>query len=203
MAKGRLPEEWAPIASEHIVSCTGCCSVFEGDYIFDGDRTGVRDFLLWSMEVPEKKVEAVAALLKCSNCHGSIDEWDDIGVKPNYQVEEDAAVEYATRRWGKKLTDFAAFLATYPMLGATHPVGKRILQEIDKFRKLTLPEACGSVAGGSTLPAENLRRMTCECRTRAPWPSAWVDSIITVNRIGIWQSMREPPLKKRWIPVKH
>ena len=140
MAKRRTPEEWAAIASEHIVSCTGCCSVFEGDYVFDGDRTGVRDFLLWSMEVPEKKAEAVAALLKCSNCHGSIDEWDDIGIKPNYQVEEDAAVEYATRRWGKKLTDFSAFLATYPMLGATHPVGKRILQEIDKFRKLTLPE---------------------------------------------------------------
>jgi RES domain len=141
MAKRRTAEEWAAIASEHIVSCTGCCSVVEGDYFFDGDRIGVRDFVLWSMEVPEKKAEAVVALLKCSNCHGSIDEWDDIGIKPSYKVEEDAAVEYATRTWGRKLTDFAAFLATYPMLGAAHPVGKRILQEIDKFRKLTLPES--------------------------------------------------------------
>jgi RES domain len=141
MARRRTPEEWAALASEQIVSYTSCCSVFEGDYVFDGDRTAVRDFLLWSMEVPENKVESVVTLLKCSNCHGSIDEWDDIEIKPAHEVEEDAAVEYASRRWGKKLTDFAAFLATYPMLGAAHPVGKRILQEIDKFRKVTLPEA--------------------------------------------------------------
>ena len=72
--------------------------------------------------------------------------------------------------------------------GATpvdHPVGKRILQEIDKFRKL-----------------KSLRRMTCECRTLATWPLAWVDSIIKVSRTGIWRSMRERPLKKCWIRGK-
>jgi hypothetical protein len=140
MPKRRTVKDWADLANANIISCTGCGSVMEGEYYFDGDRTDVQDFLAWTLRVPDNMVESVARLLECGHCGNQIDRWDDFGVKPGYQVAEEVAIEKADRRWGKKLTDFGAFLEQYPMLGAASPVGRRILKEIDRFPRITIPE---------------------------------------------------------------
>jgi hypothetical protein len=83
--------------------------------------------------VPEELVDEVLTLVRCPECGSDVDAWGVVGTQWEFELAHLERVATATRRWSKKLDNFAAFLDRTPTLGAMHPVGKRLLREISTF----------------------------------------------------------------------
>jgi hypothetical protein len=79
--------------------------------------------------------------VNCPGCGDSIDSWTEVGVRFAFEIEHDNAVERAGTRYDRKLCAFSEFLEKYPMLGAAHPMGRRILKEIGGFPRARLKRA--------------------------------------------------------------
>lgn len=99
-----------------------------------GKRTDI-DEVLDDCGVPEDEDlrHQVLADLDCPNCRDNLSEHHEVGVKFDFEIEHERAVERAIEEFGDQLREFAAFLEKYPMLGVAHPVGRRILDSIGSF----------------------------------------------------------------------
>jgi hypothetical protein len=127
-----------------------------------GHHTDVWDVLI-SIGVPDDKEirEAVVDGLECPKCGAGIDLSDDVGVRFDFEIDYDIALEKAQRRLGHKLESFAKHLEAYPMLGAAHPVGKRILNEIAAFPRTRLDKTtwyrARRLEGGTQFGPDDIR----------------------------------------------
>jgi hypothetical protein len=101
------------------------------------------DDVLNDCRVPEDEElrREVVEDISCPGCGDSIDAWYEVGIRFNFEIEHERAIERAERRFGPGLRAFAAFLEQFPMLGASHPLGRRILREIGDFPKRLLEQA--------------------------------------------------------------
>jgi hypothetical protein len=138
MGRRRSAEDWARIVEQNFVSCPECEPWPEGELRFiDGMAADFRD-LVYGVGVPEDLVDDVMAATRCPQCRNSLDGWDEVGTEWPFETQHREGIELAKRRWQRKLDHFAAFLAATPMLGAMHPVGKRILKDIGQFERADL-----------------------------------------------------------------
>ncbi len=128
----------AAAIQREIISCPNEQSYDEGDVIWiSGSCTDLSD-LLMDFEVPEELQDEVVARLRCPSCDSPLETWQEVGTKYAFEQQHEATVERALRKHGEKLFEFYGFLHKFPMLGATHPFGKKILRELRKSPRISL-----------------------------------------------------------------
>ena len=134
MSREQELEEYRDCLRATIVSCQTCQPWEGGPVWVVGKRTDVRE-VLDNCGVPEDKDlrEEILAGLDCPGCSDNLDAHYEVGVKFDFEVAHERAVDRAKEEWGVQLWDFAEFLEKYPMLGAEHHVGRLILEEIKSF----------------------------------------------------------------------
>jgi hypothetical protein len=133
-------ERLAAEVQQRIVSCPNEQTFDEGDIIWIfGSSTSVRD-LLGNADVPEDLEDEVIAALVCPKCNSPLDAWQDVGTQYSFELHHEGMLASAAGRFYESLIQFREFLKMYPSLGATHPVGRKILREVEKFPKSALPE---------------------------------------------------------------
>jgi len=133
-------ERYVQAVQADIVSCANEQPFDEGEPVWiDGYHTDVADLLI-SHDVPGELQEEVASKLTCPGCNSQLEIWQDVGTRFDFEVAHDSTIEKALRKYGKQLFSFDRFLQQSPLLGATHPFGKRILKEIQKARRTAIPK---------------------------------------------------------------
>ena len=85
--------------------------------------------------------QQVLADLNCPGCGDNLSGHYEVGVKFDFEIAHERAVERAIEEFGDQLWEFAAFLEEYPMLGVAHPVGRLILDSIGSFPRTRLEES--------------------------------------------------------------
>ena len=125
-----------------IVSCMNCQPWEGGPVWVIGNQTDI-DEVLDGCGVPqdEELRHRVLADLNCPGCGDSLSAHHEVGVKFDFEIEHERAVDRAIEEFGDQLWEFAAFLEEYPMLGAAHPVGRLILDSIGSFPRTRLDES--------------------------------------------------------------
>jgi len=129
-------KEYAELIKAVIISCPNC------KVIDQGERSSVKEQFTES-QVPHNLQEEVVKLLRCSNinCPG--------GLKPDTSILVQQPKERQRirqmRRWEMTLypsrfAGFETFLTLYSYLGLEHEIGKEILANISKFKKITIKE---------------------------------------------------------------
>ena len=124
-------DNFASSIQQEIVSCPND-QPFEGGKVccwIIGCPTNLSD-LLMNHEVPDNLKDEVLSSLRCPRCDSPLERWQEVGTKYHYEQAHQATVKRALRKHGEKLFDFNGFLRDFPMLGATHPFGKRIMREL-------------------------------------------------------------------------
>ena len=139
MSREERIRRFAAAVQEDIVSCPNEQSFEGGEVVcwISGCPTSVGD-LLMNHEVPEELQEDVVGRLRCPSCGNDLEAWQDVGTKYSFEQDHDYIVEGALAKHGKQLFDFYGFLHKHPMLGATHPFGRRILTELKKAPRVSL-----------------------------------------------------------------
>jgi hypothetical protein len=128
----------AAAIQREIISCPNEQSYDEGDVIWiSGSCTDLSD-LLMDFDVPEELQDEVVAKLRCPQCDSPLEAWQEVGTKYAFEQQHEATVEQALRKHGEKLFEFYRFLHKFPMLGAAHPFGKKILRELRKSPRISL-----------------------------------------------------------------
>jgi hypothetical protein len=139
MTREEKVNKLAAAIQREIVSCPNEQS-FEGGevvcWIF-GSSTDLSD-LLMDHEVPDALRDEVVRRLRCPRCDSPLEAWQEVGTKHHFEQAHEATVEQALRKHGEKLFNFYGFLHKFPMLGATHPFGKRIVRELRKAPRISL-----------------------------------------------------------------
>ena len=132
-------EEYRDQLRTVIVSCQ-TCQPWEGGPVWVIGKQTALDAVLDDCNVPEDEDlrEEILADLDCPSCGDSLSEHYEVGVKFGFEIAHERAVDLANEEFGGQLWEFAAFLEKYPMLGADHPVGRLILEEINSFPKARL-----------------------------------------------------------------
>ncbi|HEV7926090.1 MAG TPA: RES family NAD+ phosphorylase [Verrucomicrobiae bacterium] len=131
-------EQYASAVQADIVNCVNEQPFDDGEAVWTfGFHTDVAD-LLMSHDVPEEMHEEVAARLSCPECGSPLCVCDDVGTKFDFEESHESTVNKAMRKHGRKLFEFESYLQRLPLLGATHPMGKRILREIRKGKPIVL-----------------------------------------------------------------
>jgi hypothetical protein len=131
--------KFASVIQQEIVSCPNEQSSEDGEVVIwiDGCSTDLSD-LLMNHEVPEELQKEVVSRLRCPRCESPLDAWQEVGTKYAFERQHEAAVKQALRKHGEQVFEFWGFLQRFPMLGATHPFGKRILREVRKSPRISL-----------------------------------------------------------------
>lgn len=138
MTRAERIKRFAATVQNDIVSCPNEQSTDEGDLIWiTGCPSDVPD-LLFSHDVPEELQDEVVGLLKCPKCGSPLELWQEVGTKHDFESAHEATISTAMQKHGKQLFDFYGFLHKFPMLGSTHPFGRRILQEIRKSSRVAV-----------------------------------------------------------------
>lgn len=94
--------------------------------------------LLMEFEVPEELQDEVVARLRCPSCDSPLHASQEVGTKHAFEQQHEATVAQALRKHGEQLFEFYGFLHKFPMLGASHPFGKRILREVRQSPRISL-----------------------------------------------------------------
>jgi hypothetical protein len=97
-----------------------------------GKQTNLEN-LFDEYRVPEKIRDDVADRLVCLGCGAQLSRWADVGVKHDFEEAHDRRINEARKHYERSLLEFQAYLRDYPYLGASHPVGRKILREIGSF----------------------------------------------------------------------
>lgn len=121
-----------------IVSCQSCQPWDKGPVWVIGKRIELEE-VMDNCGVPlgdEDLREEILSGLVCPGCSDNLSEHYEVGVKFDFEIAHERAVDRATEEFGERLWDFARSLEN-PMLGANHEIGNRILGEIQSF-----PKAC-------------------------------------------------------------
>ena len=99
--------------------------------------------------------------MNCPSCGDSLSEHHDVGVKCEFEVAHERAVDRANQKYGDQLWEFSMYLEKYPMLGASHPVGRLILDEIRSFPEARLKRStwcrARKIKDGRALGVEEMR----------------------------------------------
>lgn len=133
-------ERLAAEVHQMIVSCPNEQTFDDGDTIWIfGCPTPLHD-LLGNANVPEDLEDKVTALLVCPKCNGPFESWQDVGTKYAFELNHEGMLAGAAGKYYEPLIQFREFLKAYPSLGAMHPVGKRILREVERFPKSVFPQ---------------------------------------------------------------
>lgn len=119
-----------------IVGCPNEQSWVDGE-IGSGCCTALGD-LLRDHAVPGELQKEVVSRLRCPHCDSTLKTWQEVGTKYPFERQHEATVEQALRKHGEQLFAFDSFLRKFPMLGATRPVGKKILRELRKSPRISL-----------------------------------------------------------------
>ena len=128
-------EHLAAEVQQRIVSCPNEQTFDDGDTIWIfGCPTSLRD-LLGNANVPEDLEDEVTASLACPKCNSPLETWQDVGTKYAFELNHEGILASAAGKYYEPLIQFREFLNAYPSLGAMHPVGKRILREVERFPK--------------------------------------------------------------------
>jgi hypothetical protein len=124
-----------------IVSCPNEQSFEGGEVVFwiFGCPTDLGD-LLMNHEVPDDLQDEVVSRLRCPRCDSPLEAWQEVGTKYRFEQAHEATVDRALGKHGEKLFAFCGFLHKFPMLAATHPVGKRIISELRKAPRIALSQ---------------------------------------------------------------
>ncbi len=105
--------------------------------------------------------EAILSDLVCPGCGDSLSEHHDVGVKFDFEIAHERAVDRAKEEFGERLWEFSRFLEKYPMLGANHEVGSLILKGIQSFPKACLEGStwfrARRIENGRELDVEDMR----------------------------------------------
>ena len=109
-----------------------CCPNDERYNSGDVSCAKIEDILI-DRNVPENLWDEVVDQLRCPKCDSEIELWQPVGVKAQHAIVHEQRVEKALTRYSDKLFEFANVLRNSPYLGALHPTGKRIVQEIAKL----------------------------------------------------------------------
>ena len=106
-------------------------------------RQTTLDEVLDDCGVPEDEDlrHRLLADLDCPGCGSNLSEHHEVGVKFDFEIAHERAVERAIEEFGDQLCEFAEFLEEYPMLGAAHPIGRLILDSIGSFPKTRLDKS--------------------------------------------------------------
>ncbi|MEM1098098.1 MAG: RES domain-containing protein, partial [Planctomycetota bacterium] len=97
-----------------------------------GNQMSMDDFLR-DRDVPDELHDEVAGMLQCSNCGSELDITCEVGPKCESEKAADERWAEWTTEYEPKLQDFFDWLAKYPYLGSSHPIGKEILDNIGGF----------------------------------------------------------------------
>ena len=123
-----------------IVSCPNCQPWEKGRPVWVIGKPTQLEEVMDNCGVPlanEALRDALLSDLDCPGCGDSLSEHYEVGVKFDFEIAHERAVDRAKERFGDRLWEFSRFLEKYPMLGANHEVGNLILEEIQSF-----PNAC-------------------------------------------------------------
>lgn len=90
---------------------------------------------LEGLNIPEKFWEEVAEALSCHTCSAPLDIGSDVGTATSDERMEDALWESWYNDYSVKFQSFFSHLEKYPYLGALHPLGKEIVENIHKLSK--------------------------------------------------------------------
>ena len=120
-----------------IVSCQSCQPWEQGPVWVIGRRTVLAE-VMDDCGVPfdnEDLREEILSDLDCPGCGDSLSDHYEVGVKFDFEIAHERAVDRARDEFGDRLWEFSHFLEKYPMLGANHEVGNLILEDIQSFPK--------------------------------------------------------------------
>lgn len=136
MSREEKLEEYRDCLRKRIASCQTCQPWDDGPVWVFGQPTILSE-VLDDCGVPQDDSlqEEILANLECPNCGDNLSEHFEVGVKFDFEIAHERAVDLANEKYGEQLKEFAAFLEKYPMLGADHPVGRLILIELKSFPK--------------------------------------------------------------------
>ena len=135
-------EEYRDRLRTTIVSCQSCQPWEGGPIWVFGKRTDL-DGVFDDCNAPEDEDlrEEILADVDCPRCGDGLSGHYEVGVKFDFEIAHERAVDLANEEFGGRLREFAAFLEKCPMLGADHPVGRLILEEIKSFPKSRLEKS--------------------------------------------------------------
>jgi hypothetical protein len=137
MTRAEKIRKLAAAIQDEIVSCPNEQSFDEGIIWISGSPTSLAD-LLMDHNVPEDMEEEIVNKLRCPECEGPLELWQDVGTKHGFEHDHDWTLEAALDRYGEKLFEFYGFLHKFPMLGATHRFGRIILRELKRAPRVPL-----------------------------------------------------------------
>ncbi len=207
-------ERLAAEVQSRIVSCPNEQTSEDGDTIWIfGCPTPLRD-LLENADVPEDMEDEVIAELVCPKCNSPLETWQDVGTQYSFELHHEGMLANAAGRFYESLIQFREFLKTYPSLGGTHPVGKKILREVEMFPKSALPErtwfrarptkAMADASPDQMMPPNPLKHRIMGGRFNHAEQSHWyltsspdsaVSEITSKEECSAWvQEFRVPPL---------
>lgn len=159
MRKNDLIEKKVAEVQDCIINCPNDEPMVEGETLWmTASGCSVQD-LMYDCDVPENLHEAVCDRLHCPKCGATFDLGSEVGTKYDFEIEHEITVDKALRQHGKTLFDFYGFLHKFPMLGMAHPFGRRILRDLKKAQRTTLPE-------GRWFRAQRKKEY---CNELAPW----------------------------------
>lgn len=139
MTRNQRIEKIASAIRQEIVSCPNEQSWEGGEVIcwIFGCPTNLGD-LLMNHNVPEELQDEVVSKLRCPRCGNPFEAWEEVGTKYSFECEHDSTLQKALRKHEEELFDFNGFLHRFPLLGATHPFGKKILREMRKSPRVPI-----------------------------------------------------------------
>ncbi|MCK4914411.1 MAG: RES family NAD+ phosphorylase [Planctomycetes bacterium] len=126
--------EYAALNKGVIIYCSNCKMNYPGEW------SSVQEQFEES-SVPQNLQKDVVKLLRCSNCQGALELGTAIFV---YRTEKRQHTRQRIRwdiQYGyHRFKEFENFMKLYPYLGLEHEIGKEILADISKFKKITIKE---------------------------------------------------------------
>jgi hypothetical protein len=131
-------ERYVERIQDEICYCYNCQPYDSGEMIWVQGVQGDIEDLLDDFRVPERYRDDLVTMLECHNCGTTMSRHADIGLKEPEQIERERKISQWRSRYAKKLVDFYKHISKYPYLAALHPLGRRIVREIDLFPKASI-----------------------------------------------------------------
>lgn len=157
----RSLKEYVKGIQPEIVHCYNCQPFEEGEVVWVlGERHWLEE-LFDEHEVPESIRDELAENLDCSFCGTRMQRFDDVGLMSQAEKEFDRRLEGSMELYAQPLSEFAAFLESYPYLGLQHPLGRQIILAMDDFPKTDISGSqwfrARRITGGTKLGIDDLR----------------------------------------------
>jgi len=131
-------ESYTERIQSEIRHCPYCQTYDSGDLVWIFGYRIDLDELFDQFEVPEDLRDEIERHLTCPHCGADIRRPTDVGVRFDHEIQHDKRIEDALEKHHTDLIEFSYHLRTYPYLGASHPLGTKIIDEISNFPKTSV-----------------------------------------------------------------